>query len=73
MFCDKYNFGIESKLNIFDLSYWDTSNVVSMKGLFKNCKCQVKGLNRWNVSKVIDMSETTIIYTHLMNLLIIGM
>lgn len=39
-----------------DLSAWDTSNVVSMEGMFKQCGFNTP-IGMWNVRKVKNMSE----------------
>ena len=41
-----------------DLTYFDTSNITNMQGMFANCSelKEIKGLNKFNTSKVTDMS-----------------
>lgn len=40
------------------IANWDVSNVITMRNLFKNCKGKIPNLNKWNTSKVKDMSWT---------------
>ena len=48
----------ETKFKYIDISYWDVSNVKSMRHMFYECKEleSVGDLSKWNVSKVIHMS-----------------
>ena len=41
-----------------DLTYFDTSNITNMQGMFSSCSelKEIKGLNKFNTSKVTDMS-----------------
>ena len=58
-FCNK-NKGIfeNTDFKYIDISYWDVSNVKSMRHMFYECKEleSVGDLSKWNVSKVIYMS-----------------
>ena len=59
-FCNKYNIGIfeYTRFKYIDISYWNVSNVKSMRHMFYECKEleSVGDLSKWNVSKVIYMS-----------------
>ena len=58
-FCDK-NIGIfeKTKFKYIDISYWDVSNVYSMRHMFYRCKEleSVGDISKWNVSKVRFMA-----------------
>ena len=58
-FCNK-NKGIfeNTDFKYIDITYWDVSNVKSMRHMFYECKEleSVGDLSKWNVSKVIHMS-----------------
>ena len=58
-FCNDKNKGIfaETKFKYIDISYWDVSNVKSMRGMFWGCLelKSVGDLSNWDVSKVTDM------------------
>ena len=58
-FCDK-NIGIfeKTKFKYIDISYWDVSNVYSMRNMFYRCKEleSVGDISKWNVSKVRFMA-----------------
>ena len=58
-FCDK-NIGIfeKTKFKYIDVSYWDVSNVYSMRHMFYRCKEleSVGDISKWNVSKVRFMA-----------------
>ena len=60
-FCDKYDKGIfeETKFKYIDISYWDVSNVKSMRHMFYECdKLESIGdISKWDVSKVTDMNR----------------
>ena len=45
-----------NKQSIYDLSFINTSKITNMNGIFKDFKNNIKGLDKWNVSNVIDMS-----------------
>ena len=51
-------FQLCSELEILDLSGFDTSNVINMEYMFKECKIlkEIKGLDKFNTKKVIDMN-----------------
>ena len=55
-FCNKYNIGIfeNTDFKYIDISYWDVSNVKSMRHMFFNCPAlkSVGYLSYWNVSNV---------------------
>ena len=46
-------------LEFLDLSDFDTSNVITLKGIFKGCESlkSIKGLNNFNTKNVLDFSE----------------
>ena len=44
-------------LNDPNISYWDTSAVINMRGMFRGCTGFNQPLGGWNVSAVQDMSE----------------
>ena len=46
-------------LKFLDLSDFDTSNVITLKGIFKGCESlkSIKGLNNFNAKNVLDFSE----------------
>ena len=49
--------GCESLSSLPDLSKWDTSNVIDMRGLFYGCKKLISlDISKCNVYKVRDMS-----------------
>ena len=60
-FCGKYDIGIfeETKFKYIDISDWNVSNIVSMFGMFSNCKKieSVGDLSSWDTSKVINMNS----------------
>ena len=39
-----------------DISNWDVSKVINMKGMFCDCKAFNQDISNWDVSKVKDMS-----------------
>lgn len=43
-------------LKRFDVSNWDTSNVVSMKGMFAGCPFEEIDVSKWNVGNVKNMN-----------------
>ena len=59
-FCDKNKGGIFQKINFkyIDISYWDVSNIESMRHMFYHCeKLESAGdISKWDVSKVNSMS-----------------
>ena len=59
-FCNKYNIGIfeNTDFKYIDISYWDVSNVKSMRHMFHGCKKleSVGDISSWDVSNVTDMS-----------------
>ena len=59
-FCSKYDIGIFESINFkyIDISYWNVSNVKSMRFMFSSCKKlkSVGNLLKWNVSNVTNMS-----------------
>ena len=46
-------------LEYLGISNFDTSNVITLKGIFKGCESlkQIKGLNNFNTNNVLDFSE----------------
>ena len=59
-FCKDNNIGIfeRTQFKYIDISDWDVSNVINMRGMFFDCGelKSVGDLSKWNVSKVTDMS-----------------
>ena len=45
------------KIENINISYWDVSNVVNMKGMFWECENFSCDLSKWNVSKVTEMDS----------------
>ena len=60
-FCNNNDIGIfeGTQFKYIDISYWDVSNVKSMRYMFAYCKTleSVGNLLKWNVSKVTNMSS----------------
>ena len=44
--------------NSLDFTYFDTSNITNMQGMFADCSelIEIKGINKFNTSKVTDMA-----------------
>ena len=51
-----YMFGNNTSISNLDLSNWDTSNVTSMKSMFRGTSLKKLNLNNWDTSNVTDMS-----------------
>ena len=47
-----------TKFKYIDITYWDVSNIESMRGMFYGCKelKSIGDISEWDVSKVINMS-----------------
>ena len=59
-FCDRYKGGIfeKTKFKYIDITYWDVSNVYSMRNMFYDCGEleSIGDISKWNVSSVTDMA-----------------
>ena len=59
-FCNDKDIGLfyETKFKYINISYWDVSNVKSMRYMFVKCEEleSVGDISEWNVSNVTDMS-----------------
>ena len=60
-FCNDKGIGLfeRTQFKYIDISYWDVSNVKSMRHMFYECKEleSVGDLSKWNVSNVTDMGH----------------
>ena len=50
LFADMPNFNA-------DISSWDTSSAVTMRGMFQNCRMFNRNISNWDVSRVVDMTS----------------
>ena len=58
------NYGASNGCNLFpgatgtlNLSKWDASSATTLKGLFKDCQCEIIDLTSWNPSQSKNMAE----------------
>ena len=60
-FCNDIGTGIfeKTKFKYIDITYWDVSNVYSMRNMFYNCGEleSIGDISNWDVSNVTDMSQ----------------
>ena len=61
-FCGEYDKGLFEGINFkyIDISYWDVSNVKSMRHMFYDCEEleSIGDISKWDVSNVTDMNRT---------------